>query len=464
MLRSAVLALVLGLGVPLSETPTAAEEAHVVLVSIDGMRGDYLWDDARYHLKIPNLKALAASGSFADAAEAVTPTLTYASHASIVTGVYPARHGILGNTRFQPDRWHAGVDGYDLQDWYWEASFFKSKTLWQAAKEKALTVAAFGWPSTLGADIDWRYTPLPSGFRPERKDRSALRLETSTAEMVRRFEERVGRLDAGDGRLQDHYLALMAADVLREKKPHLTLIHFSLADSQQHAFGPASLEGLAAVEDVDQNIGVLLRAVREAGLSESTTFIITGDHGFLPLHTELGANIPLVEAGLLRLEGQGKVAAWDAIVHAARPFAAVYLKDRALYTRVWSLFEKLSREHGGIFRLLSREELDRLHADPGAAFGLEAEPGYTFDDRLSGAFAAPHDRKGGHGWTPARPGIETTFVASGRGIRQGERLPRVRLVDIAPTVARLLGLDLGPTDGFPLAGVLLEAPRAAPAQ
>jgi predicted AlkP superfamily pyrophosphatase or phosphodiesterase len=440
-----------------SASPPAPAK-RVILISIDGMRGDYLWDEPRYHLKIPNLKALAAAGSFAEAAEGVTPTLTYPSHASIVTGAYPARHGILANARFQPERWRAGEDGYDRQDWYWEASLFRVPTLWQAARAGGLSTAAFSWPSTLGADIDWLYVPAPAGFRPEVKDRRALLLELSTADLIRRATERFGSDGArGDPRLADHYLALMAADALRERKPHLLLIHFGFADGEQHRFGPASPEGLAAIEDVDQNVGILRRAVKDAGLVDETTFIVTGDHGFLPLHTQIAANLPLLEEGLIRLNGEGTIEQWESIVNASRPFAAVYLKSPGLLSRVWAVFERCRDQNPGLFRLLSRTELDQLAADPSAAFALEAETGYTFDDRLSGEFKEPHARRGGHGWTPARAGIETTFLASGRAVLRGKRLPRVRLVDVAPTVARLLGLSLGPTDGRVLTEILAES-------
>jgi hypothetical protein len=42
-----------------------------------------------------------------------------------------------------------------------------------------------------------------------------------------------------------------------------------------------------------------------------------------------------------------------------------------------------------------------------------------------------------------------TFVAWGAGIRPGARLPVIRSVDVAPTIARLLGLRLENTDGKP---------------
>jgi predicted AlkP superfamily pyrophosphatase or phosphodiesterase len=427
-------------------TAPAEPSRHVVLVSIDGMRGDYLWDEATYHLKIPNLRKLLAEGSYAEGALSVTPSLTYPSHAAIATGMYPARHGVLANELFQPERWRGEEDGYDSQDWYWEASYLKATTLWDAARARGLKTAAFQWPSTVGASIDWLYVSRPRGYQTD----------VSTPALLSRFESEVGKLPGADGRLRDHYLALMASRVLREERPHLLLIHFGLADSQQHEHGAASPEGLAAVESVDQNLGLLMDAVEEAGIGDATTFVVTGDHGHLPLHTQIGANIPLVEAGLLELDAEGRISSWSAIASSARPVAFVYLRDPSLEPRVEAIFLALSRRHGGIFRLLSRAELDRLGADPVARFALEAAVGYTFDDRLAGPLLTSHTRKSGHGWTPETPGIETTFLASGRGIRRGVRLPRVRLVDVAPTVAALLGISLGETDGTPIVSVLAE--------
>ena len=82
---------------------------HLVLISIDGLRPAFYLDDA---YAAPALRALVAAGSHARAATPPFPSVTYPGHATIVTGVRPARHGILGNGRLVLRRArHRGAGG-----------------------------------------------------------------------------------------------------------------------------------------------------------------------------------------------------------------------------------------------------------------------------------------------------------------------------------------------------------------
>src|SRR5450432_1560036 len=67
----------------------------VVLISIDGLRPDYVLEADRNRLRIPNLRRLLRDGAHATRVAGVLPTVTYPSHTTLVTGVSPARHGIL---------------------------------------------------------------------------------------------------------------------------------------------------------------------------------------------------------------------------------------------------------------------------------------------------------------------------------------------------------------------------------
>ena len=116
---------------------------HLVLVSLDGLRPEFYLDDA---YAAPELRALLRAGSHARAAESVFPTVTYPSHASIVTGVRPARHGVSFNVLFDP----AGERGR----WYEEAADLRAPPLWEWARAAGRRTAAVSWPSTLGARID----------------------------------------------------------------------------------------------------------------------------------------------------------------------------------------------------------------------------------------------------------------------------------------------------------------------
>ena len=127
-------------------TPARAAARHVVLISIDGLRPDYYLPTAARRPRTPALDALVQRGSWAEGVLSQFPSLTYPSHTSIVTGVRPARHGIVQNTIFAPDG--GGT-------WYFESSALRSAPIWDAARAAGLTTAGISWPVTVGARIDY---------------------------------------------------------------------------------------------------------------------------------------------------------------------------------------------------------------------------------------------------------------------------------------------------------------------
>src|SRR5262245_51557099 len=80
----------------------AASGAPVLMISIDGLRPDYVTRADEHGLKIPNLRRFVKEGAFAEGVTGVVPTVTYPSHTTLVTGVWPVQHGILSNTTFDP--------------------------------------------------------------------------------------------------------------------------------------------------------------------------------------------------------------------------------------------------------------------------------------------------------------------------------------------------------------------------
>src|SRR5229473_2404319 len=107
----------------------------VVLISIDGLKPDHVLDADKHGLKIPNLRSLVAEGAHATGVSGVLPTVTYPSHTTMVTGVSPAKHGIIANSPFDPY-------SKNLNGWYWYAEDIKVPTLWDACAKAQLTTAA----------------------------------------------------------------------------------------------------------------------------------------------------------------------------------------------------------------------------------------------------------------------------------------------------------------------------------
>jgi hypothetical protein len=69
-------------------------------------------------------------------------------------------------------------------------------------------------------------------------------------------------------------------------------------------------------------------------------------------------------------------------------------------------------------------------------------------------FVAPTATRGSHGYLPDQPALHTGLILSGAGVRAGLVVPRARQIDVGPTAARLLGLDLGDTEGAPMLGLV----------
>jgi predicted AlkP superfamily pyrophosphatase or phosphodiesterase len=428
----------------------------VILVTIDGLRGDYLGSRDRYHLKLPTLRRLMREGAVSERTISVYPTLTGTAHTSLVTGTGAGKHGILGNNKFDPSVWTWDRDNYDRQPPYRHYAEIAVGTLWSAARAKGLKTAALGWPQTMGAPIDYSLEILVGPSAAESNAR--IHRTASPGTWLAEIEQRLGPLAALDLRMADHVKALVGAELLRRFSPAFMAVHFSLTDTTQHAYGPGSPEALAALEVTDQNLGTLLAGLTRDGVGPETTIVVTGDHGFLPMHTQLAINLPLVEAGLIRRAPDGRPA-WRAIVAPHRGLGSVYVEDaddREAATEARRALEAYARRYPGRFRIVERAELDQLRADRAAVFGVEPSPGYVLDARLAPPFAVAHDRAAGHGYHPETPGMETALVIAGAGVRPGVRLPVTATIDVAPTIARLLGLDLPDADGQPIVGALRE--------
>src|SRR6476469_9726450 len=98
--------------------PVAAKQP-LVVISVDGLDNRYLQNADLMGLKIPNLRRLKREGQYAKGIIGVVPTITWPSHTTMITGVDPVVHGILGNRR------PVSEGG----DYPWSVSLLKARTL-----------------------------------------------------------------------------------------------------------------------------------------------------------------------------------------------------------------------------------------------------------------------------------------------------------------------------------------------
>jgi predicted AlkP superfamily pyrophosphatase or phosphodiesterase len=443
--------VLLGILCPRDRVNAETVQPHVILLSIDGLRPDYYLHPDSYHLAVPHLRALLQQGSYAQRMLGVYPTLTYPSHTTIVTGVRPARHGIVSNFMVAPTQ--------GLLNWYLKSTDIQAQTLWKAAKDKGLKTAIVTWPVSYDAQVDYL---IPENLTAT-PDIAELIRQGSTAGLFEDLEKQFGPsklLPFSDPKAcipLDSMSTNFAAEIVRRYQPHLLLIHLLDLDHEQHSTGIDTPQVLASLERIDGLIGKLMEAIRQAGRLADTTIIIVGDHGFLPVHAALDFNAVLVDNGLLSIDETGNIKDWSAFVQGNGGAAAIYVKDSNDAARVEELLRnEIAARYNGIVRIVEREQLDEMAAFPGAIMALEASDGYYFSlsKPQRQVLSSSDPFKGMHGYLPTNPQMATGFIASGSGIRRGVVMPVIRMLDVAPTIAVLLHLDLPVAEGVPLVGIL----------
>ena len=426
---------------------------HVVVISIDGLLPEYYLRPGEFGLSLPNLESLRKAGSWAWAVVGQYPSVTCPSHTSIVTGVRPATHGIVHNTIFDPAR--------GSRRWYRDSSAIRVPTLWSLARSRGIETGAVSWPVTLGSEIDYLIPeagPPPQGmggFEYIRSISTPGLAEAIVLELGLKVVEYMG-----DPAVRDRLITAAAVHILRNYRPGLMLIHLIHTDSAQHRYGKHAPKVIEAFESTDARIGEIIRAVDEAGIRPSTTFFVVGDHGFYQVHSALQPNVILRREGLLETDSGGRIAEWEAATHRG----AIRLKDpsdRALARRVEDTFRKMADgPYRGLFQVVDRQELDALGAYPEAVLMLEPVEGYLVSAGFEAdQFIVPTAARGAHGYLPTRPAMHTGLIASGPGIRKGVQVPLARQIDIAPTVASLLGLEMADIEGAAMVGILELGPK-----
>src|SRR5580658_3399177 len=175
VMRIALLAVLSAL---LAVAQTAPDRA-LLVISIDGMRPDYVSAADQHGLKIPNLRRIRDTGSHASGVRGVLPSVTYPSHTTIMTGVWPAKHGVFANTTFDPL-------GTNQSGWFWYAEDIRVPTVWEAAAKAGYVVGSVSWPVTVGArGISWL---IPEYWRASTDEDIKLMRAISTPGMMKEFE------------------------------------------------------------------------------------------------------------------------------------------------------------------------------------------------------------------------------------------------------------------------------------
>jgi predicted AlkP superfamily pyrophosphatase or phosphodiesterase len=411
--------------------PLAAQSHQPVLViSIDGMRPDYVLKADEHGLKIPHLRRLLKEGAYATGVRGVLPTVTYPSHTTILTGAWPAKHHIYSNVVFDPL-------GLNLAGWTWYAQDIAVPTLWDAASKAGMVVGSVSWPVSVAArgiayDIPeyWRASKFPG------EDLKLVRA-ISTPGLVVDIEKDAGPYvtDLDDAENGDRQRTRYAAWILRNKHAQFMTVHLASLDHLEHAHGPFSPEANATLEQIDAEVGELEAAAPNA------TVCVLSDHGFTRTDHSFNIVSAFVEEGLVTMTNR-KVTSWTAFPDLEGGSAAIILKDEASRGRVAKLLARLAADpKNGIAQILEPRQIATFGGRPDAAFWVDMQSNFSVV-----ATDLPNKVGGAHGYAPSNPQLLAAFLIAGPKIRPGVNLGEIDMRSIAATLAQAMGLPFPSAD------------------
>lgn len=393
---------------------------------------------------------LAREGAQAEALRVSNPSVTWPNHTTLVTGVHSDKHSVLFNGVLirpgpgEPVRIEGDRDQADL---------VAVPTLYDHLRRAGYRTAAINWPCTRGADtLDDNFPDVPDQIR---HTTPRLRAQLIGLGILDDTEDLSFRRKSAASR--DQVWTAAAVHLLRTRRPNLLLFHLLITDTIQHAHGPQSPAAYTALALADAHLGELLRAVETAGIRERTTIFIASDHGFAKPTKLISPNVVFRKAGLQRASPRRRA---QAISEGGTAF--VYLTAPETREEDQAKVIELLGEHEGIAEILGPDQFPALHLpDPAknpqmGDLILVAKDGYAFsnesyeDESITEiTFAA-----GSHGYLSTNPRMNGVFIAWGRGIKSGVKLGMVDNVDVAPTIAELLGQQLPQADGKVLSEIL----------
>ena len=423
----------------------------VVVISVDGLANFY-FDDPR--AEIPTIRRLAAEGARAQGTVCSFPTVTWPNHTTLVTGVPPARHGVIGNDYL--DRKSGEKIPFIPDPLFDKDEIVKVPTVYDAAHRAGLVTAGVIWPATRNARTLDFTVPDMAGDDDWSKYGTAAWLEELSAEGLPLEKHGAWCKEAAGGVQRDWLYSRMASHVLEKHAPNLLLVHLIELDHVQHRFGPQSPEAYWAVSYEDDRVRDIVEAASRSKHGKQTTIVVVSDHGFLPIEKDIRPNVVAKQLGLRNAEQK-----LVACVPQGGACGVYVLSDDKRDETIGRLAKALG-EVEGIADVIGKEGFAALgqptpDKDSRAPdLWLAAKSGYAFSNSDAGdAVIVPREsRAGTHGYLPDQPALLGTLILSGNGIKPGTTLGKVSNQDVAPTVAHLLGIDLPTAEGVVLKDAL----------
>lgn len=429
----------------------------LVVLSYDALQSG----DLKLLSGLPYFSQILKSAAIINNIREIYPTLTYPIHTSIVTGVYPDKHGITHNQKasISPDAPDFSIMG---SDWYWQEENIKVRTLQDAVWERGGTVSSVLWPVTAG---DERGYNLPEIWPVKEKNedaRAVYEKASSKIVMENYYDRFISHYDWSSNEDMVHYGVEIALDILLRQKPDLFLCHLVHLDHIRHVYGDQGPMIDDCLKQLDIIAGRFIQAAEDAGILEETNFIILGDHGQIDIEVAFNLNVELMNMGFISVDKGGDPIGYEAYSFSSGFSTQIMLTnndDNDLRNRVYDALLQIQKKYPQyierVYTACEVEEEEHLEGD--FSFVVEGTKGTLFLNDIDSPLIVPSNSKeykahrAMHGHHPNK-GEKPPFIAFGPDIIPGIRLDYGDMIDICPTLALLAEVEMPAAAGkaFPI--------------
>lgn len=403
--------------------------------------------DFEYLSTLPHFKRILEKSSYSKEVQTIYPSLTYPAHTSIITGMYPNKHKIVNNIKLQPDR-------ATNSDWFWNKSEIKTDTLFDIAKRNKLTCSSILWPVICKANIKYN---MPEVFSNRKwQNQTMVSALNGSIKYQLNLNNRFGSLRNGIKQPElDNFASRCFLHTLSDYNADIMFLHLTDVDYNKHKFGCNSKEAKYALMRHDERLGEIISKLEILDIKDSTTIVLLGDHSMLDAHSVIKLNKLFLDRCWLTLDKEQKnIKNYEVYANFCDGACYIYLKDKNnlnLLEKVKTKILEFSKENNDCIKnIYSSEEAKSFGADSNCSLMLEAKEGFYFLNDFTGEIientANKHD-VATHGYHPDSYSNKTFFTVLSPLVKENFNMGKIRIIDIAPTIAKLLNESMPDIDG-----------------
>ncbi|XP_052776109.1 uncharacterized protein LOC128213996 [Mya arenaria] len=376
----------------------------LIVVSLDGFRAEYLLRNLT-----PTMQKLRDCGVHTPYMRAAYPTLTFPNHYTIVTGLYPESHGIVGNSMY--DSKHNGtfsISGSGKFDSYW----WGGEPIWTTTQKHGKKAASFFW---VGSEMNI------SGYQPD----YWMPYDGSIT-----YEARIDK-------------AMEWLSMPDNERPELIMLYFDEPDHQGHGAGPDSEEVNTMLQRVDDLIAYLMGSLLSKKIDNCVNLILLADHGMQS--TSCGRKVAL-NTWLPEVTDMLVYSGTTGYIHPAYHrlgSGSIVKNDQVVQTE--TIVESLQCKSANA-RVFSRKDIPVRHH-------------YSNNDRIGEVVVDVHDSwlfepkptksclKGNHGYDNVYKSMHALFLAHGPGFKQQFTAEPFENIELYNVMTALLNITGAPNNG-----------------